>query len=109
MKIVFKRGFLERDSFNVIEYNGMQFGYAFDIASRDIRGTYLSCIEDFSVKFDGKEVSPHDMTIRLNGREFSVSQIPSLGCEIFGIADTAQIKVRDVDSLIFQHLSEISK
>ncbi|MBT2654767.1 hypothetical protein J7E81_05825 [Bacillus sp. ISL-18] len=73
--------------------NGKKLGYEFQIRLSNYRGHYLSCIEEFVVSVDGKEVNSDDITFELNEKEFTIRQLPSLISEFWNLIDSATIHV----------------
>lgn len=73
--------------------NGKKLGYEFQIRLSNYRGHYLSCIKEFGVVVDGKEIDSTDLTFCLNDKEFAVAQLPYLISEFWNIVDSATIKV----------------
>lgn len=72
---------------------GKKMGYEFQVRLSNYRGHYLSCIEKLVIKTDGEEVDPNDITFCLNGKEFSVLQLPWLVSEFWRVTDPATIRV----------------
>ena len=105
---VFDRPALVRDSFRVIEYDGVQYGYSFKFNTTDTRGAYLSLFYDFTVKLDGKDVDPYDMTIIVDGREYTVARMPELTETVIDLGKEAEIKVRDYSDLSGKHTLTLS-
>ena len=81
------------DSLKHTYANGKRLGYEFQIRLSNYRGHYLSCIEEFGVAVDGQTVSPDHLTFCLNGKEFTVKQLPSLVSEFWNLIEPATIKV----------------
>lgn len=81
------------DSLQNTYVNGKKLGYEFQIRLSNYRGHYLSCINEFSVAVDGKEVQADDLSFCLNGKEFTVGQLPSLISEFWKLIEPATIKV----------------
>jgi hypothetical protein len=108
MENIYTRPALERGSFQVISYDGIQFGYSFRFQTQDTRGIYLSCLESFQVELDGKPVSPYDMTIRVDGGEYPVSQMPELAHVVMDLGKSATVKVRDYGDLTGEHVLSLS-
>lgn len=73
--------------------NGKKLGYEFQIRLSNYRGHFLSCIEECAVTVDGKEVNSDDITFCLNGKEFTLSQLPSLISEFWNLIEPATINV----------------
>jgi hypothetical protein len=81
------------DSLKNTYVNGKKLGYEFQIRLSNYRGHYLSCIEEFAVTVDGQEVHPDYLTFTLNGKEFTVRQLPSLVSEFWNLIEPATITV----------------
>lgn len=81
------------DSLKNTYVNGKKLGYEFQIRLSNYRGHYLSCIEEFAVTVDGKEVNPDYLTFTLNGKEFTVRQLSSLVSEFWSLIEPATINV----------------
>lgn len=73
--------------------NGKKLGYEFQIRLSNYRGHYLSCIEEIIITVDGKKVNSDDLSFCLNGKEFTVRQLPSLISEFWNLIEPATIKV----------------
>lgn len=74
--------------------NGAKNGYAFDIRLSYYRGHFLSDIDLFEVYLDGEKADEHDVSFGINGKEFSVFQLPYLISEFWTLLEPAHIKVR---------------
>ena len=59
------------DSLKNVKVNGKNIGYQFDIRLSYYRGHFLSVIDEFGVKVDGKEVPAETIKFCINGKEFS--------------------------------------
>jgi hypothetical protein len=81
------------DSLKNTNVNGKKLGYEFQIRLSNYRGHYLSCIEEFEVTVDGKRINSDDLSFCLNGKEFTVRQLPSLISEFWSLIEPATIKV----------------
>ena len=57
------------------------------------RGTFLSCIEKLTVKLDGVEIDQKKMRFTLNGKQFLISELPTLCHEYWFVLDRAVITV----------------
>lgn len=73
--------------------NGKKVGYQFDIRLSYYRGHFLSVIDSFSIKLDGKEADQETIKFCLHGKEFGVSQLHDLVSEFWPIIEPATIKV----------------
>jgi hypothetical protein len=88
------------DSLKNTYVNGKKLGYEFKIRLSNYRGHYLSCIEEFAVTVDGKEVNPDHLTFTLNGKEFTIGQLPSLVSEFWNLIEPATIHVYQPGGLL---------
>ncbi|MFD2215657.1 C-glycoside deglycosidase beta subunit domain-containing protein [Metabacillus endolithicus] len=73
--------------------NEKKIGYEFQIRLSYYRGHYLSCIEELTIKVDDKQVDLNDLNFCLNGKEFTMGQIPYLISEFWNVNEPATIKV----------------
>lgn len=87
------------NSLKSIFINEKRAGYEFKIRLSDYRGLYLSCIELFELKVDGKKVDPKLVRFCLNGKQFIYSQLSSLISEFWHMLEPATIKVVDLQGL----------
>lgn len=96
MTFVMKLPFVDTvvdDSLTHTIVNGKKLGYEFDIRLSYYRGHYLSCIEDLIISVDGEKVEENDINFCLNGKEFTMGQIPYLISEFWNCNEAAKIKV----------------
>jgi len=68
-------------------------GYQFQIRLSNYRGHYLSCIKELKVTVDGEAVNQDDVTFCLNGKEFTMLQLPHLISEFWNLIEPATIKI----------------
>jgi len=108
MENIFTRTALVRDSFQVISYDDIQYGFFFRFNTKDTRGIYLSCLEKFTVELDGVEISPYDMTIRVDGKEYLVALMPELSSVVLDLGKEATVKVRWYGDLSGEHNLSLS-
>lgn len=72
---------------------GKTLGYTFQIRYPSYRGCFLSCIEELRFEVDGKELDPKNVTFGLNGKEFTIAEIPDLFREYWFVMTPATIRV----------------
>ena len=72
---------------------GMAIGYEFQIKYPSYRGCYLSCIEDLFFEVDGKRLDPLDIFFGLNGKQFTLGELPELFREYWYVNAPATIRV----------------
>lgn len=95
MTFVMKLPFVDTvvdDSLENTFVNGKKLGYEFQIRLSYYRGHYLSCIEDLTIVVDGEKVEANDINFCLNGKEFTIGQIPYLISEFWNCNEAATIK-----------------
>ncbi|MCM3030716.1 DUF6379 domain-containing protein [Niallia sp. MER 6] len=73
--------------------NGKKIGYEFQIRLSYYRGHYLSCIEELSIAVNDKIIDSNDINFCLNGKEFTIGQLPNLVSEFWNVDKPATIKV----------------
>lgn len=73
--------------------DGKKMGFSFDIRLSYYRGHFLSVIDEFSLRVDGKSIDKQDMVFCLHGKEFGISQLHEATTEFWGIKEPATIKV----------------
>lgn len=81
------------DSLKNFYINGKKMGYEFQIRLSYYRGHFLSVIDEFGIRVDGKEVSNQDVKFCLNGKEFSPCELQLCYSEWWDIMKPATIKV----------------
>ena len=92
MKLPFVETVVDNSLVNTL-VNGKKLGYEFQIRLSYYRGHYLSCIEELTIVVDGEEVKANDINFCLNGKEFTMGQIPYLISEFWNCNEAATIKV----------------
>ncbi len=68
-------------------------GYEFNVQYPSYRGTFLSCIEAFTVDVDGEEIAPDEMAFFINGKEVLIEELHELFREYWFILDYAKVRV----------------
>ena len=81
------------ESIENVYFNGKCMSYKLDIRMPSYRGTYLSCLREFSVLVDGKEIDSKSILFCLNGKKFLLSKLPELNEEYWFVRDKASIEV----------------
>ena len=72
---------------------GQVIGYEFSIRYPSYRGCYLSCIEDLRFEVDGKQLDHTEVFFHLNGKQFTLDELPDLFREYWFVMDPARIQV----------------
>ena len=78
---------------------GVRIGYEFEIRYPSYRGCFLSCIEDLRFAVDGREPDPDLVCFGLNGKEFTLAELPDLFREYWYIMSPARIRVTQIGGL----------
>lgn len=81
------------DSLKSYYIDGKKMGYQFDIRLSYYRGHFLSVIDEFGIKVDGKEVPNETIKFCLNGKEFSPNELQLCYSEFWDILTPATIRV----------------
>lgn len=78
---------------------GSTLGYSFQIRYPSYRGCFLSCIEELRFEVDGKPLDSNKVTFALNGKEFTIDEIPELFREYWYVMTPATIRVEQKGGL----------
>lgn len=70
-----------------------KMGYQFDIRLSYYRGHFLTVIDEFGIKVDGKEVANETVKFCINGKEFSPAEFDKCYSEFWNILEPATIRV----------------
>jgi len=81
------------DSLKNSYVNGKKLGYEFQIRLSYYRGHFLSVIDEFGVKVDGKEVPNETIKFCINGKEFSPCEFERCYTEFWQVIEPATIRV----------------
>lgn len=73
--------------------NGTTYGYEFQIRYPSYRGCYLSNIEELWFEVDGKKLKNTLIYFCLNGKEFTLDELPDLFREYWYVMQPAIIRV----------------
>jgi hypothetical protein len=73
--------------------NGAVTGYTFEIKYPSYRGCWLSCIEALDFFVDGEQLEPTSVYFRLNGKEFTLEELPDLNREYWYVNRPAVIRI----------------
>lgn len=73
--------------------NGVITGYEFEIRYPSYRGCYVSNIEELKFEIDGKELDNTYVYFCLNGKEFTMEELPELFREYWYVMKPARIRV----------------
>lgn len=84
---------IEPDSLRVRES-----GIAVNIRIPWYRGLPLSTVEVNGLAVDGQEISPDRIRFEVNGKSFSLDQLPGLTTETWFVIDSATLAVDGIDS-----------
>ncbi len=79
------------DSLRLVRWSNKLQSVMLDIRLNYYRGLHLSNITEFKLKIDDEVVPEADIIFRLNGKEFTLSQLPSLFSEFWGIKNALRL------------------
>lgn len=71
----------------------ISIGYEFKIKYPSYRGTFLSCIEALEFKLDGEKIPEEQISVRVNGKDFLISEIPECFKEYWFVRHPATVRV----------------
>ena len=83
-----------KDDIKNVKVGDTTIGYEFKIKYPSYRGAFLSCVEDLRFKMDGQEIAAAQVTFRLNGKDFLLSELKECFKEYWFVRDPATIFVR---------------
>ena len=69
-------------------------GYEFKIKYPSYRGAFLSCIEALSFEMDGQSIPASQVSFKLNGKDFLLSELSECFKEYWFVRDPATVFVR---------------
>lgn len=93
MKLGFEDRVIREDGFYNIALNGRIVGFNLDLRINYYRGLPLSSVQKIKLFVDGKEISSDLMLFNLNGKFFTIEQLPKLYAEYWGIKQAAHLRV----------------
>lgn len=93
MRSIFQEDIYVPGSLRPITAGDFSVGYKFLLRIADVRGTHLSCVEDFTVAQNGEMVPADLIQFLLNGKVLSPAEFPRLGYEYWRIDQAAQVRV----------------
>lgn len=83
-----------KDNIKNVLVGDVTVGYEFKIKYPSYRGAFLSCIEDLKFEMDGEPIPASQISFKLNGKDFLLSEIPECFKEYWFVRDPATIFVR---------------
>ena len=83
-----------KDDIKNVTVEGVTVGYEFKIKYPSYRGAFLSCVEDLRFKMDGQDIPAAQISFRLNGKDFLLSELKECFKEYWFVRDPATIFVR---------------
>lgn len=93
MRSIFQEDIYVPHSLAAIRVGDVTVGYAFSLRIADVRGTHLSCVEEFTVTQNGEPVNNDLIQFCLNGKILSPREFPNLGYEYWCINQEAHVRV----------------
>lgn len=78
---------------------GVTVGYEFDIKYPSYRGCFLSCIEALKFKVDDNELDSTLVYLCLNGKQFTMDELPDLFREYWDVRKAATVRVMQPSGL----------
>lgn len=93
MKLGFDDRVIREDGFYNMTLNGKTVGFNLDLRINYYRGLPLSSVHQIKLTVDGEEIPQDLMLFELNGKFFTVDQLPELYAEYWGIKKAAHLRV----------------
>lgn len=83
-----------KDNIKNVAVGDTVIGYQFKIKYPSYRGAFLSCVEELRFKLDGQNIPASQISFRLNGKDFLLSELKECFKEYWFVRDPATIFVR---------------
>lgn len=93
MKLGFENLVLDENNFYNVKIGGNTVGFNLGLRINYYRSLPLSCLEKLEVTVDGQLIPQHLMLLFINGKKFSMQQVPQLFAECWGIRETAELVI----------------
>lgn len=93
MENIFNRNFFRETRFQGLYAGNVFVGAALDICFPDSRGTHLSCLENFTLRLDGRGIDWEKLRFCLHGKDFCIWELPCLAEEYWTLLEWATIKI----------------
>lgn len=93
MKLGFEKRVVRPDGFYNIALNGNQVGFNVDLRINYYRGLPLSSVQKVVLTVDGKEIPEYLTLFELNGKYFTIKELPKIYTEYWGIKTPAHLRV----------------
>lgn len=103
LKLGFDDRVLHRESFRSIRLNGNKVGFGLGIRLNYYRGQHVSTVERLALTVNGQEIPPHLMLFGINGKKFTIAQLPDLYAEFWSLRTTAYLEVYNGGLLEGEH------
>lgn len=81
------------NSLKSIYNDGDKIGYSFDVRLSYYRGAFLSTIDEFKLKVDGKDVCNEQITFGINNKIIAIDQLSDCVSEFWSLIEPAKIEV----------------
>lgn len=93
MKLGFTDRVIRQDGFYNLLLNGQQVGFNLDLRINYYRGLPLSSVQKIEITVDGEKIPEYLMLAELNGKQFTVSQMPEMYMEYWGSKTPMHMRV----------------
>ena len=90
---------IQTNSLRNTYFNGVINGFKFDIRLSYYRGLYLSCIDQLKVSVDHLAIEDEQVLFHLNGKEFTIAQLPYVISEFWAITKPATLEIHQPSGL----------
>ena len=93
MKLGFEERVLREDGFYNMLLDGKLQGFNLDLRINYYRGLPLSSVQKLELTVDGKKIPQGLIVVEVNGKMFTVEELPDLYAEYWGIKTPAHLHV----------------
>lgn len=93
LKLSFDDRVLPQKDFKNLYLNGNKIGFNLGVRLNYYRGQHVSTVENLGLKINGEPISDHLILFCINGKKFTLSQLPDLYAEFWSLRTTAHLEV----------------
>lgn len=93
LKLGFDERVLQKKDFKNIYLNDSKVGFRLGIRLNYYRGQHVSTVENLQLRVNGEAIPNHLILFCINGKKFTLSQLPDLYAEFWSLRSTAYLEV----------------
>lgn len=107
MKLGFEDRVIREDGFYNIFLNKQKVGFNLDLRINYYRGLPLSSVQKIELTVDNEKIPEQLMLFEINGKRFTISELPKLYSEYWGIKTPAHLRVFNYGLAEGKHLIDV--